>query len=160
MMQFNYTFRQLLRHYISEQTQENLDRHEKVLSYHYQQYHRINGDVALNSEKINEASQIFTGQTREYRLIRDLWIARREFALTQGNLLQIPPTVKALRLYVHKYVRYRWLSLKCLPVLWWHQLKYIMRVGYSVSPKTFWTIITFYLAIAAVLFAMLLLILK
>jgi hypothetical protein len=88
----------------------------------------------LLTEISNEIADIFVDYKKEFKAVLNLWSARRQFALAQGSLLQIPTTCKDLKRYIKKGIMFHWVRIKCLKVLWKNKIKYICQ-NYSPLQK-------------------------
>jgi len=140
MTPFNISFRKLLRKYIPQIDNEQLDKHESLFAARTQ----LMNDIKIIDERkwqnylsqlkqhpitsiSNESEEIFQNYSKQYNAVHELWLARRQFALEQGKYLQIPTSFTALYRYVETGFKYHLVQIKTLPILWINQLKYFLR---------------------------------
>ena len=152
MTPFNLSFRYMLRKYIPQLTDENIEEHEKLLTYRYVLQHELNfvpkkylgypgqneteqNDSEQYKESINkriisiskQARTIIEPYKEEFEALHKLWIARRKFALEQGHFLQIPPTLQGLGRYIRAAIHYQNVQIRTLPKLWINRLKHSIK---------------------------------
>ena len=145
MMPFNFSFRNLLKKYIPRLSKEKLDQHENIFAQRAQlqiekRYKMIpipfleKPDYYLNTirERVKdytgEAEKILLPYKNSYNAAHKLWIARREFALEQGYLLQIPPTFQRFVRFSRKAVKYQFVRIETLPILWVYKIIYYLQL--------------------------------
>lgn len=85
---------------------------------------RIKKQIQITGE---EASAIFQDFKDEFNAIQKRWIAQREFALEQGNYLQIPTNFGSLRRYFDKWLRYVRVVCSTIFTLRKNQVKYFLQ---------------------------------
>jgi len=141
MTPFNLSFRYLIRKYIPQFTDKNIDEHEKLLTYRFVLHHELNfipeqysDDPDLYKDAIlkrmqnisKQAQSIIEPYKEQFEVLRKLWIARRKFAMEQGNFLQIPPTLKGLGRYISSIIQYQSVQIRTLPKLWKNRSKHFI----------------------------------
>jgi hypothetical protein len=128
MMPFHPTFRFLLRRYIPQVSNRDLDRHESLMALRLQlilerhmrpesqrsEYSRKEEHPPrdLRDQLIREATieanggrekGIFAGFEREFNAVQELWIARRQLALTSSPQFRSPSWNRLFRSLLHYY---------------------------------------------------------
>ncbi|MBV6504990.1 MAG: hypothetical protein ILNGONEN_00546 [Syntrophorhabdaceae bacterium] len=122
--------RRLIQRYIPELTREELARYESLLALRLELTQQKSGVPAMvhveayNDQQVddrprqrydaliklseNKAADIIARHYRKFELAHRLWMARRQIALHQGGLLQIPTTWKGFCGLVKTTHRYYW----------------------------------------------------
>lgn len=146
MLPLNLSFRQMMKKYIPQISSGKLNDYENLLGLRHRLYQEQSianhiqkkyppgrkikqGDgmeieraqsyrQALMSSLTSEVDEIFKNHDKAFAAAVQLWIARRQFALEQGYLLQIPTSIESLRRYIRAYKNYRKVQIKTLPTLW------------------------------------------
>jgi len=139
MTPFNISFRKLLRKYIPQIDNVQLDEHESLFAARAQFLNDINlfnkrelGEYIQPEENpitniSKESEDIFRNYAKQYNAVHELWLARRQFALEQGKYLQIPTSFPALYRYIKTGFKYHLVQIKTLPILWMNQLRYFQQ---------------------------------
>ncbi len=137
-------FRKLLQRYVPELTREELIRYQGLLALRLELTQQKSGVPAQVQMEVdndqkgddrprqrydaliklseNKASDIIARHYRKFELAHRLWIARRQIALHQGGLLQIPTSWRGLRGLVTALRRYYWDEQKTHRQLTWIRL--------------------------------------
>lgn len=125
-MPFNLTFRRLLRKYIPQLSEDDINRYESLIALRTHIY--FEGYSTKRNKAIKEitkkAQAIIKPVEPNFNRASLLWKAIREYSLVQGNILQVPPTLKDLQEYVKKNFNYRITQVITLPFLWFNKGKY------------------------------------
>ncbi len=102
---------------------ENKTQHRQDAETNREYQERINKKIKIVNDTANE---IFKDFKKEFDAVQQLWIARREFALEQGNLLQIPTSLDGLKRFVGKGTNYVKIVVTTFPILRKNQVKYLL----------------------------------
>lgn len=153
MTPFNLSFRHLLRKYIPQLTDKNINEHEMLFTYRSVLQRELNfvplkylegpgqydtdvdpaeehykKPIRKRIESVSkEAQTIIEPYKEEFEALHKLWIARRKFALEQGHFLQIPSTLEGLGRYVRAAIEYRIVQIQTLPKLWINRFNHFMK---------------------------------
>lgn len=74
-----------------------------------------------------KAAAIFRGFEKEYTDLQKLWTARRKFAVEQGNLLQIPPSLESLGRFISAAFNYYITVIRTFPTLQGNRLEFFFK---------------------------------
>lgn len=152
MMPYNLSFRSLLKKYIPTLPIEKIDEHESLFSHRTQlkiehtykmvpfpflenpkEYlDKIKMKIDTNTQK---AEAILLPYKNSYNAAYQLWIAHREVALEQGNFLQIPTSLEGLTRFIGKVIKYQFVKIKTLPILWAYKIKYLWQILFKRKYK-------------------------
>ena len=149
MMPFHPSFRFLLRKYIPQVSNEELDRHESLMALRLQLkleqnmrpertkpgYAQAQGDSDRDIRKqlIREATVqangtdgvgIFAGFEKEFNAVQQLWIASRQLALRPSPYSQTLSVQKRWKTLLESLLRYYWVRLETFGVLEGNRLKF------------------------------------
>lgn len=134
MLSLNLSFRCLVLKYIPQLISKDLDKFESLTAFR----HQIKEDIRTigwnqNREDINEIStheSNFTIEKSEpnniqnFEHVQRLYIAKRNYALKQGNFQQTPASWEAFVDFYNAAKNYRIVQIQTLPALWWNRIKY------------------------------------
>jgi len=135
MIPLSITHRRLISKYIPQVKCKEISKYESLLALHQNLwlesklihptvYSSIFSNLLSLKEEVNkEASAIFDPVKTEIELVTKLWLARREFALIQGNFHQIPTNWKDMWLFTKKLLKYYALEFYALPILWLSKIR-------------------------------------
>lgn len=122
MMPYSLTFRRLLKKYIPQLTDEEIDRHESLLALRTHLLYESNsippGIPAEITQISEEANRIIEPVAEEFTRTVQLWSARRELALEQRYFRQIAPTARGVWQHFRKYLHYQRVQIPDLTFLW------------------------------------------
>jgi hypothetical protein len=149
MMPFHPSFRFLLRKYIPQVSNEDLDRHESLMALRLQLrleqnmrpettrpgYAQTHGESArdIRNQLIREATVqangtdgvgIFSGFEKEFNAVQQLWIASRQLALRPSPYSQTLSAQKRWKTLLESVLQYYRVRLETFPVLEANRLKF------------------------------------
>jgi hypothetical protein len=132
MMPFALSFRRLVLKYIPQLKSEDLDRHESLIALRHQLIQEKNikppqTHLPILDENIEkaarEANAILAPYKKEFEAVLRLWLARRQLALKQGGLLQIPTTWEGFVGFFGALGNYLWVQVTTFPTLTRNRIK-------------------------------------
>lgn len=154
MLSLNLSFRRLVLKYIPQLISKDLDKYESLTALR----HQISEDVRTLStadpivnqkrEDSKESStheanitirKNFIPNVNNYKRVQKLYMAKRQYALQQGNYLQVPSSPSAFWKYINAAINYRNVQIQTLPFLWANRLIYFI--------TNFWSQVSFGLVI-------------
>ncbi len=108
MQPFQSKFRSMLQKYIPQLRGENIIRHERLFALRHELVHEFpynlpprttaKSDLKTVTDKAGEEfkqEKVY----KTFKAVHQLWMARRRFAVEQGNFFQVPPTVQGVANY-------------------------------------------------------------
>lgn len=132
MLPFNPSFRNLLRRFIPQLIEEDVDDYENAVSlwHQFRQEKNILDPKNPNRDVIDDLVKKVAGRTnevlgpfrKEFDSLQRLYTARRRLGLSGGKFLQIPSSPSRFARFVIQILKLRWLQLKTFWFLLWPRL--------------------------------------
>jgi hypothetical protein len=140
MLPINPTYRRLIRKYIPQIKAEQLEQYDSYVAFLYQKgFERppdptkppqISAPKKKQTPHPQSSIDELLAELKRYKLYFEnayrLWMARKDYAIQQKSLLQLPASFLMIWQYFYAAIYYRFILIRTLPFLWFNRYRHYL----------------------------------